>query len=55
MDGVVNQTPFFYETTAMTPVVMPPQVVENDKKKIKDVIDELDHKKNQALQVFIIL
>lgn len=29
----------------------PPQVVENDKKKIKDVIDELDHKKNQALQV----
>lgn len=27
------------------------KVVENDKKKIEDVIDELDHKKNQALQV----
>lgn len=27
------------------------QVVENDKAKIKDVIDELDQKKNQALQV----
>lgn len=31
---------------------MPPQVVENDKKKIEAVIDELDQKKNQALQVF---
>ncbi|CAN0045844.1 unnamed protein product, partial [Laminaria digitata] len=34
----------------MTLSITPPQVVENDKKKIKDVIDELDHKKNQALQ-----
>ena len=27
------------------------KVVENDKKKIEDVIDELDQKKNQTLQV----
>lgn len=28
-------------------------VIENDKKKIQDVIGELDQKKNQTLQVFI--
>ena len=30
------------------------KVVENDKKKIEDVIDELDQKKNQTLQVLLL-